>query len=365
MLPQRKSEQEIQSAALNTPPFTASFELYRNLRISPDGTSISRISSLATIPSSQDRHESPEKTYLPGQPRISLSGSELADYLHSEFVTPDLDKLGPHLWLVAKQDSTHISALSEQLVRGRRPVVTENPELHLVWAYDVVYVKPIPKYLLSHAFWDFFLTDRTRTSRLPIPEAVRDEIARAALGFLRSYAYLVRHKSDFQIATDEKLSLLPKGVRFSEFMRFIAALETVPDAAVSPRYHFGQLRLTRLNFWAKFFLCRFTFHKMHWQYATLFATYYAPLLFVFGLLSVGLSAMQVVLAAAQQEQGQRPQGVSWTSAPSLVTASSVFSVLTLFVVATAVVFLVVILLAHALREFMYSLKDLYLRSRSK
>lgn len=340
---------------MNTPPFTAANELYRKLYISPDRTSISRISSQPTSLSSQEaKHGSSEKTYLPDQPRIALDGPELPGYLHSEFVTPDLNNLSPYLWLVAKQDSAHVSPLTEQLVRGRRPVVTENPELHLIWAYDVVYLKPIPKYLLSHAFWEFYLINKNSPI---IPEAVRDDIARAALGFLRSYFHLIRHKSDFLIATDEKLSLLPKGVHFSEFMRFIAAFEKVHDAAVSPRYRFGQLRLTRLNFWAKVFLGRFTFHKMHWQYAAQFASYYGPLLFIFGLFSVALSAMQVVLVV----QGSISAAGSWVL---FSTVSSVFSVLTLCVVTTAAVFLIVVFFAHVLREALFALKDLYQKNRS-
>jgi hypothetical protein len=41
-------------------------------------------------------------------------------------------------------------------VRGRRVTITEKPALHLVWFYERVFVKPLPKYLLSHAFSEHY-----------------------------------------------------------------------------------------------------------------------------------------------------------------------------------------------------------------
>lgn len=73
---------------------------------------------------------------------------------------------------------------------------------------------------------------------------------------------------------------------------------SVSDDFVTPRYRFGQLRLTRLNIWAKPVLGQWQFHKLSWQYADTFASLYAPLLFAFGLLSIVLSALQVGAQAA-------------------------------------------------------------------
>ncbi|KKK17097.1 hypothetical protein AOCH_003658 [Aspergillus ochraceoroseus] len=333
---------------IEEPPFAAQDQLYHNLTISPEKGSILRIPKRSNSPETVSN-----KTYLPGQPRIGLEDPELPTYLHSEFVTPDLDRLGPHLWLVAKQDSTHISSLTEQAVRGRRVVITENPELHLVWAYDIVYLKPIPKYLLSHPFWEFYLT---RQNPVVSNDTAREAIVRGARGFLRSYFYLIQHKSDFLTATNEGLCLLPHGIRYSQFMRFISAFEKVQDSDVSPRYHFGQLRLTRLNFWSKVFLQRLNFHKMYWQYGTLFANYYGPLLFVFGWFSVALSAMQVALAVEDTNSTASPWYI-------FATVSRVFSVVTLFVILLSIVFLIVVFTVHVVRELVYALGDLCKKSR--
>jgi hypothetical protein len=90
---------------------------------------------------------------LPGHPRISLAESDVRDVLEREIMTPDLNRMAPHLWLVAKPSSDHCNPLHEQVVRGRNVVITENPELHLCWVDNKVFIKPIPRYLLSWAFW--------------------------------------------------------------------------------------------------------------------------------------------------------------------------------------------------------------------
>lgn len=90
---------------------------------------------------------------LPGQPRIHLSDTEtLIAFLEQEFLSKQLDAMSPHLWMMSTQSSANISPLHRQRVKGREIVITEDPKLHLVWIYDRIFIKPLPKYLLSHAF---------------------------------------------------------------------------------------------------------------------------------------------------------------------------------------------------------------------
>ncbi|KFY68887.1 hypothetical protein V496_00710 [Pseudogymnoascus sp. VKM F-4515 (FW-2607)] len=70
---------------------------------------------------------------LPGQPAVSLAKPVVLDFLQREMMTPDLNRMAPHMWLIAKPSSDHCSALHEQIVRNRNIVITENPELHLCW----------------------------------------------------------------------------------------------------------------------------------------------------------------------------------------------------------------------------------------
>ena len=179
----------------------------------------------------------------------------------------------------------------------------------------------------------------------------RQEIAKAACGFLRSYAYLIRHKSDFSRATTERL--IPK---HSEFIDFITNFQRIDDKHVSQRYQYGELRLTRLNFWTKIFLRRFTFHKVHGQYGAYFARFYGPILFVFGIFTVALSAMQLALRTAPSESQ------SWSAFASV---SRWFSVYTLVCVAAVIFFLLFLLSALSLRETIFALKTLYHKKNPK
>lgn len=116
----------------------------------------------------------------------------------------------------------------------------------------------------------------------------------SALGFLRSYYYLIQHESDFQIAC-ENGRLIPSGISWPEFCAFSKAFLEIHDNAVSERYHYGELRLTRLNLYAKILLGKFQYERMEGQYGAFFARFYSPLLFIFGVLSIVLNIMQVEL----------------------------------------------------------------------
>lgn len=350
---------------MNKPPFHSEGELYHKLCI-PEPHLIQRRRSTpppirASSIESRTQKITKERRYLPGQPRIALQDpgdpDKISSYLETEFVTKDLNKLEPLLWLVAKQDSSHISSLTHQIVRGREIIVTENPGLHLVWFNDQIYIKPIPKYLLSHAFWEFYLISKDS----PIPEPKRQAITDASLGFLRSYFYLIQHKSDFLLAMDARLRLLPKDVSHSGFIKFIAAFEKdqIDDTRVSPRYQFGELRLSRLNFWSKIFLRRLDYQRVYQQYSTYFARFYGPILFLFGVLSVALSAMQVALAVQPLLQW----GNSWTT---FAKVSRWFSVSTLLSVALVTLLLLLALAVLSLRETVFALGDLWsIKSQKK
>jgi hypothetical protein len=338
---------------MNLVPFGPKDQLCHELHITVDSTSSQRLHS-STHDATATKKCPQKEPHLPGQPRIALNDENIGKYLKSELVTRDLDKLSPHLWLVATQDSSHISSLTHQIVRGREIIITEKPELHLTWVYNRVFIKPIPQYLLSHAFWNFYLVDE----QSPIPRSEREEITRAALGFLRSYLYLVRHESDFILATDGKQSLVPKHITYCEFISFILSFEKVEDQSVSPRYHFGELRLTRLNFWTKVFLRRSTYHRIHQQYGARFAQYYAPLLFIFGVFSVALSAMQVALAYPTT----MPSDQSWMS---FANVSRIFSIFTLLVTTFCVLLLLVTLILMIFREAVFALGVLYRKKKSE
>lgn len=293
---------------------------------------------------------------LPGHRFLRINSPEANLFLRKDLLTPRLDRMQKCLWLVAKQDSSHISSLTEQIVRGRRIVLTDDPELHLVWYHDRVFVKPLPKYLLSHEFWNVaFGNDATR----PGESSKHALTINAAKGFLRSYAYLVQRKPDLTLALDTKLGLLPKATKYSEFRRFASACQiNIADRDVSPRYRYGELRLSRLNLWAKILLREPAFKKVHHQHSDRIAQLYGPLLFIFAAGSVALSAMQVA-HDAQESVGHVPYAVAFSH------FSLGFSLFILALLALVVLLLAASMIIPLMRELVFALSDLLRKKQTQ
>ncbi|KAK7971457.1 hypothetical protein PG989_016473 [Apiospora arundinis] len=239
--------------------------------------------------------------HLPGYPHIALDDRRrIWTFLNEEFCSNDLDKMADKLWWMAKQDSASISPLHRQRVKRRAIIVTENPKLHLVWIHDRVFVKPLPRYILSHAFWQCFLSrDSSRDKQH------HHRVREAILGYLRTYRYLVRYESDFRIAQEPDLQLIPSDVTWEQFCHFGADLMSIGDSDVSPRYCYGEIRLTRLNFYAPILLRKSYFQRVEYQYGAYFARFYGPILFWLGIASVVLSGLQVAVAVEEQSKGDR------------------------------------------------------------
>ncbi|KAI0376670.1 hypothetical protein F5Y04DRAFT_292422 [Hypomontagnella monticulosa] len=230
-----------------------------------------------------------------------------------------LDDIYPFLWLVARKSGTHIDSLHKQLIKDRVIMVAEDPKLHLVWYYGVIYIKPLPDYLLNYATWRDHLPE-------PRPQASearpRYDKYRAALGFLRSYGFLIRYESDFIIA--QRANLLPKYVSFQQFQKFVEPFRSYRDDEVAHRYQYGQLRLTRLN-WAIRIMkiwrilqphlaqekLPWNYQEQIWQTSGYVQTYVTPLVFIFAVLTLILSSMQVAIAALGATEEDVFIRVSW------------------------------------------------------
>lgn len=227
---------------------------------------------------------------------------------------------------VSTPRSSHISPLHHQAVRGRNITITENPQLHLVWYYNQIFIKPIPRYLLSYAFWQHLATQPS-------------DIQEAAIGFMRTYSYLVCHESDFSLAQNK--GLIPTNepsndreclMSWTTFARLISSFETFGDETVSPRYSYGELRLTRLNFYSRIFLRKLTFHHINAQWGAFINSAIAPFIVLFGIISVVLNAMQVDLTVQNIDNIER----SWAA---FNTVSKWFSVFVLIIAMLVIVFI--------------------------
>ncbi|KAK0718959.1 hypothetical protein B0T21DRAFT_59351 [Apiosordaria backusii] len=242
----------------------------------------------------------PKKAYLPGQPRIRLDerprhvdGPEgkLDGYLRRWHLTQKLDELLPLMRYVFVQTPAydHINALHHHAAHTRKIVVDEEPGLHLVWYYETIFMKPIPPYFFSRAFWLYI-------------EHADPEVYMASLGFMRSYYHIIRFELDFHEAC-EKL-LIPKKDNgefptYEEWCEFIEPFSLVGDKNVSRRYHYGELRLTRINRAAMFFRFNLAYFHLLPQWGSFLSHILAPLITAFAVCSVILNSMQVTLATIE------------------------------------------------------------------
>ncbi|KAL8836245.1 MAG: hypothetical protein Q9170_002989 [Blastenia crenularia] len=288
---------------------------------------------------------------LPSQPRISMALAEqLSDFLLSDLSPTKLNQLAPQLWLCSAPTHTNIPPLHNHAVHGRNIVVSEDPALHLVWDTGRIFIKPLPTYLLSHTFWTQYLLDST-------PSNEKLCIREAGMGLLRSYFYCIRHETDFRVAQQPHLSLLPMSLTWQQWCDFAATFNTIENAEVAPRYHYGKLQLSRLHWLVRMSMWELNYYYIDGGYGESFARYYGPLLFVFGILSVLLSAMQVGMAVEQL------QSRDWVAFWSVCRW---FSVISLLISATVTLYLVASFVVKSMDELIWAARAQYrARPRSR
>lgn len=124
----------------------------------------------------------------------------------------------------------------------------------------------------------------------------------SALGLLRTYALLLPAELDFILARESHLLPSSSNFTWETWAPLLPHLLSIPDSSVSPRFHYGQLRLSRVNWAVRLF--RPPSAETFWFYqlprlgstASYLREMSIPLLFVFAALSLALSSMQVVLS---------------------------------------------------------------------
>jgi hypothetical protein len=246
-------------------------------------------------------------SYVPGDPTVSLNPADVNTYLSVHLETRLLDELYDRLWLVARQSSDSIDALHVQKIKGRNIVPSEDPRLHLVWQHDKIYIKPLPICLLNHEFWTTYLhlPQKKKDDDCPSPNSNSattnsNHFNRSvAVGFLRSYAFLIKYQLDFILAKESHL--IPNDVDWTKWSRFINSFRILEDHHVAKRYHYGQLRLSRLNWVVRLFRPRnantvWFYEIPHWSISDYVTRATLPMLFIFASVSLVLSSMQVALS---------------------------------------------------------------------
>ena len=217
--------------------------------------------------------------------------------------------------------------LHKQTMLGRRIVITEQADLHLLWRGPQIFLKPLPVFLMDRGFWQQYLC--------------RDEdVHKRACGYLLSYIWLVCHESDFRIAKSH--GLLPDWVQWVDWVALTRSFLDVIDydrlMGVDRRYLYGELRLGRINWIYRLTGRGFIRGYLYGynQYSVFLRDNFAWLAVVFLYITVVLSAMQVGLATQRLNDHSMFQNASASFtifamlAPLIITSIAVYIIFVLF-----------------------------------
>lgn len=204
--------------------------------------------------------------------------------------------------------------------------------MHLVWSGSRIYIKPFPTYLLIRKTWI----------------EIEPDLFKCACGFIRSYAWLVRNESDFEIAKD--IHLLSSYLEWPQWKALLDGFfESTGDPTlnfekVDKRYHFGELRLGRLDMIYRF-APQFRLRKLiqgysqsYNQYGTFFERNFAWLITVFAYITIIIIAMTLGLTTDRLREDARFQNASY--------GFTVFSIVVPVIVVGVMVLLFVILFTN-------------------
>ncbi len=175
-------------------------------------------------------------------------------FLRRELSLGELSGLLKHLWFAGA--ARPAMPLHTHIARGREIVVLDQMDMHLLWTNEGrLFVKPVPRFLLSPAFCQANLQCPAGCT-CPVPPAstCRGTSRRVALGFLYTYACLISSETDFHLANEKRL--LPRKehdapIAWSDWKALARELlhthEHDPLATMHPRFRRAELRLSRVN----------------------------------------------------------------------------------------------------------------------
>jgi hypothetical protein len=203
-----------------------------------------------------------------------------------------LESIHKQLWYAGRKGN--VSPLHHQKVIRREIILTERARLHLVWFEKTIYVKRLDDELLN---WEYF-------SRVVCGD---EAVHRVACGFLLSYAHLIEYPSDLEVAKTH--GLVNEKIAWKKWQTFrTSVLHHLTDRDVHDRYEYGELRLGRLNQICRMKFLGLSYFNVHRDYSSYFGDNYMTLVALFALVSVALSAMQVMTSV-----NGAPAAVSVTS----------------------------------------------------
>ncbi|GKT81419.1 ankyrin domain protein [Colletotrichum tofieldiae] len=241
---------------------------------------------------------------------VRTDGARLAavhDWVDKETDLRRLSDIHNWLWIVGRPSPPR--PLHQHRLLSREIVITEKLELHLVWTTNRIFIKPLPRFLLEPHFWMRFLCCHLVSDNAdPCSCGGRQK---RALGFLFSYAALITYESDFYLA--KEMYLLPKEVEWLAWRVFVQELlDSSPYQRIDPRFHYGELRLSRLNKIYFFWKTPLSGYMSRWnQYGSFFRDNFALLASSTVYIAVVLTAMQVGLSTDALRDNKPFQSASY------------------------------------------------------
>lgn len=216
--------------------------------------------------------------------QVFLVAKDVEGFLRNDLNISRLNSIHGYLWMAGRP--LNARPLQRQKMMGMEIVLTEQLDLHLLHFSQRLLVKPLPEYLLNYGFWEKYLCESK-------------ELHKTACGLLLSYVWLICSPPDLKLAHD--LGLVPLDREWSWWKTFVADFYEHIDVnaldQVNQRFHFGELRLGRIN---SIYRIRFFFtHSIRGylygynRYTVFLNRKFAWLLGVFVYFSLVLSAMQV------------------------------------------------------------------------
>lgn len=276
------------------PPFEENYACFTNDLILP---ATYQTQSRADIPLNAGI-----RTVVTGLNRVE---DNIRTFYANELDVSRLNLVHDHLWLAGLERAAR--PLHQQISIGRELILTEAADLHLLWAGNRIYVKPLPEFLLSYSAWeDVIVFDQ--------------ELHERASGFLLSYLWLVCHRSDLRLAHEH--GLMPKSVDWQRWTQFSRSASCYLDYhhlnGINVRYRHGELRLARLNWIYRF--CSRTrsptsmlrgYLPGHYHYESFISSNLAWLVTALAYVALVLTAMQVGLGTNELQRSRAFQRASY------------------------------------------------------
>jgi hypothetical protein len=218
-------------------------------------------------------------------------------FLENDLSVKRLEDVIDWLWICGRPMPPR--ALHYQRLIERTIYITEKADMHLVWARSAIYLKPIPLYLLDLDFWTAYILPHMSKEETEEDIERKTRLTACARGFLFSYTALISYESDFRIARE--LGLIPATISWHKWQTLSGEiLRSHCFSAVSPRYWYGELRLTRLNKIYRFqkgsMIYGYSSIGAYMNYIDLLTDNFAVLGTILAYVVIVLSAMQVGLA---------------------------------------------------------------------